>query len=117
MALPGAMPGAGGGSKRRADDASRRDDVRAAAPADVAPHTPLRPPREKRAAAAVCDTLEARPRPRADDATPETPARPRRLRAAVPPRPKMVRRSRRLAAAAKVAAAPLASKAPKVVGT
>ena len=113
-----ALPCAGAGGKRRCDDASRRDDVRSAAPAVVAPHTPLRPPREKRAAAAVCDTLEARPRPRADDAKPETPARPRRLRAAVPPRPKMVRRSRRLAAAAKVAVAPMASKAPiAVVGT
>ena len=65
MALPGTMPCAGGGSKRRADDASRRDEVRSTAPAPLAPNTPLRPPREKRAAAAVCDTLEARPRPRA----------------------------------------------------
>ena len=107
MALPGAMPCAGGGSKRRADDASRRDDVRSTAPAPLAPNTPLRPPREKRAAAAVCDTLEAPARPRRrEDAKPETPARPRRRRAAVPPRPKTVRRSRRIAAAAAKKAAP-----------
>ena len=122
MALPGAMPCAGGGSKRRADDASRRDDVRSTAPALLAPHTPLRPPREKRAAAAVCDTLEAPPagsRRCADDAksAPETPARPRRRRAAVPARPKTARRSRRIAAAAKKAVAPMASKAPEAVGT
>jgi len=117
MALPGAMPCAGGGSKRRADDASRRDDVRSTAPAPLAPNTPLRPPREKRAAAAVCDTLEARPRPRADDAKPETPARPRRRRAAVPARPKTARRSRRIAAAAKKTVALEASKVPKAVGT
>ena len=54
-----ALPCAAAGSKRRCDDASRRDDVRSTAPAPLAPNTPLRPPREKRAAAAVCDTLEA----------------------------------------------------------
>ena len=112
-----ALPCAGGGSKRRCDDASRRDDVRSTAPAVVAPHTPLRPPREKRAAAAVCDALEA-PARRADDAKPETPARPRRRRAAVPARPKTAaRRSRRIAAAKKKAVAPMASKAPTAVGT
>ena len=118
-----ALPCAGAGGKRRCDDASRRDDVRAAAPAPLAPNTPLRPPREKRAAAAVCDTLEApaRPRRREDEArpAPETPARPRRRRAAVPARPKTAarRRSRRIAAAAKKAAAPMASTASKAVGT
>ena len=120
MALPGAMPCAAAGSKRRCDDASRRDDVRATTKAPLAPNTPLRPPREKRAAAAVCDTLEAPVRRRADDATPappETPARPRRRRVALPARPKVARRSRRLAAAAKVAAAPMASKASEAVGT
>ena len=108
-----ALPCAGGGSKRRCDDASRRDDVRSTAPAVVAPHTPLRPPREKRAAAAVCDTLEAPARPlrRADDARPETPARPRRRRPTT-------RRSRRIAAAAaKKAVALEASKASRTVGT
>ena len=120
MALPGAMPCAGGGSKRRADHASRRDDVRATTETPLAPHTPLRPPREKRAAAAVCDTLEApaRPRRREDEAgpAPETPARPRRRRAAVPPRPKTARRSRRIAAAKKKAVALEASKALRAVG-
>ena len=106
-----ALPCVATGSKRRCDDASRRDDVRAAAPALVAPHTPLRPPREKRAAAAVCDTLEAPARRRADDAKPETPARPRRRR------PKTARRSRRIAAAAKKAVALEAPKVPKAVGT
>ena len=111
-----ALPCAGGGSKRRCDDASRRDDVRSTAPAVVAPHTPLRPPREKRAAAAVCDALEA-PARRADDAKPETPARPRRRRAAVPARPKTARRSRRIAAAAKQAVALEAPEASEAVGT
>ena len=112
-----ALPCVSIGSKRRCDDASRRDDVRSTAPAVVAPHTPLRPPREKRAAAAVCDTLEAPARRRADDAKPETPARPRRRRADVPARPKAARRSRRLAAAAKKAVALEASKASRTVGT
>ena len=111
-----ALPCSAAGSKRRCDDASRRADVRSAAPAVVAPHTPLRPPREKRAAAAVCDTLEAPARRHADDAKPETPARPRRRRAAVPARPK-ARRSRRIAAAAKKAVAPMAPKASEAVGT
>ena len=105
-----ALPCAGGGSKRRADDASRRDDVRATTKAPLAPRTPLRPPREKRAAAAVCDTLEAPARRRADNAKPETPARPRR-------RPRTVRRSRRIAAAKKKASALEAPKVPKAVGT
>ena len=115
-----ALPCGAAGSKRRCDDASRRDDVRATTKAPLAPNTPLRPPREKRAAAAVCDTLEAPVRRRADDATPappETPARPRRRRAAVPARPKTARRSRRIAAAAKTAVAPETSKVPKAVGT
>ena len=122
MALPGAMPCAGGGCKRRADDASRRDDVRATTETPLAPHTPLRPPREKRAAAAACDTLEAPSagsRRRADDArpAPETPARPRRRRAAVSARPKTARWSRRIAAAKKAVALE-ASKAPTApVGT
>ena len=112
-----ALPCAAAGGKRRCDDASRRDDVRSTAPAPLAPHTPLRPPREKRAAAAVCDTLEAPsagPRRCADDAksAPETPARPRRRR------PKTARRSRRIAAAAaKKAVALEASKASRAVGT
>jgi len=117
-----ALPCAGAGGKRRADDASRRDDVRSTAPAPLAPRTPLRPPREKRAAAAVCDTLEAPSagsRRCADDArpAPETPARPRRRRAAVPARPKTARRSRRIAAAKKKASALEAPKVPKAVGT
>ena len=114
-----ALPCAGAGSKRRADDASRRDDVRSTAPAPLAPNTPLRPPREKRAAAAVCDTLDAPARRRADDAksAPETPARPRRGQAAVPARPKTARRSRRIAAAKKKASALEAPKVPKAVGT
>ena len=112
-----ALPCSAAGSKRRCDDASRRADVRSAAPAVVAPHTPLRPPREKRAAAAVCDTLEVPVRRRADDAKPETPARPRRRRAAVLARPKAARRSRRIAAAAKKAVAPMAPKASEAVGT
>ena len=114
-----ALPCAGAGGKRRCDDASRRADVRSAAPAVVAPHTPLRPPREKRAAAAVCDTLaapSAGSRRCADDATPapETPARPRRRRAAAAAavseggarlaRPRSSRRSRRVAASIKGAA-------------
>ena len=105
-----ALPCVGAGGKRRADDASRRADVRATTKAHVAPHTPLRPPREKRAAAAVCDTLEAPARRRADDAKPETPARTRR-------RPRTVRRSRRIAAAKKKAVALEAPKVPKAVGT
>ena len=110
-----ALPCVGAGGKRRADDASRRADVRSTAPAPLAPHTPLRPPREKRAAAAVCDTLEAPSagsRRCADDAgpAPETPARPRR-------RPRTVRRSRRIAAAKKKAVALEAPKVPKAVGT
>ena len=105
-----ALPCTAAGGKRRADDASRRDDVRSTAPAPLAPNTPLRPPREKRAAAAVCDTLEAPVRRRADDAKPETPARPRR-------RPRTVRRSRRIAAAKKKAVALEAPKVPKAVGT
>ena len=113
-----ALPCGATGAKRRCDDASRRDDVRSTAPAPLAPNTPLRPPREKRAAAAVCDTLEAPARPRRrEDAKPETPARPRRRRAAVPARPKTARRSRRIAAAAKKAVAPIASKASEAVGT
>ena len=112
-----ALPCGAAGSKRRADDASRRDDVRSTAPVPLAPNTPLRPPREKRAAAAVCDTLEAPARRRADDAKPETPARPRRRRADVPARPKAARRSRRLAAAAKKAVALEVPKVPKAVGT
>ena len=112
-----ALPCSAAGSKRRCDDASRRADVRSAAPAVVAPHTPLRPPREKRAAAAVCDTLEApsagsRRCADATPAPPETPARPRRRR------PKTARRSRRIAAAAaKKAVALEASKASRTVGT
>ena len=115
-----ALPCAGAGGQRRCDDASRRDDVRATTKAPLAPNTPLRPPREKRAAAAVCDTLEAPsagPRRREDDARPETPARPCRRRAAVPARPKAARRSRRIAAAKKKTVAPMASKASEAVGT
>ena len=81
MALPGAMPCAGGGSKRRADDASRRDDVRSTAPAPLAPNTPLRPPREEtgrggrvrhtrgavRGVAACADDAKPAPARRADD--------------------------------------------------
>jgi len=109
-----ALPCSAAGSKRRCDDASRRADVRSTAPAVVAPHTPLRPLREKRAAAAVCDTLEAPsagPRRREDDALPEAPARLRRRR------PRTPRRSRRIAAAAQKAAALEALKASTAVGT